>query len=210
MSHLHAVLTGDLVLSTRSSAAQVDACMALIKSSANRLAATSRFHRYRGDGWQLYIGTAGQGLAMMVYLAARLRAGESLSSRMALGLGDVSGLEHGSLGTAGGTAFVGSGRALDAMPDGRWLALAGQGVDPLHHALMAYLDTQMQGWSPQQAEAVALSLEQGGYAPQHALAAQVGISRQAFAARLQTAGFALVEQATHAFAVQFGAGDADG
>jgi hypothetical protein len=210
MAPLHAVLTGDLMLSTRSTPAQVDNVMALIETSARRFSAAVRFHRYRGDGWQIYLGPASQGLAAMVLIAAQLRATGSLSSRMALGLGEACGLDHATLGKAGGTAFVGSGRALDAMADDRWLALAGTGVDPLHHALIAYLDAQVQGWSLEQAEAVALSLDPDGPHRQQTLADRLGISRQAFAARLHAAGFPLIAQATRAFAARFSQDSADG
>lgn len=210
MPDRHAVLTGDLILSTRSTPAQVDDTMALIEGSARTFSKHARFHRYRGDGWQVYVGAAGQGLDAMVFIAAQLCAAGGLSSRMALGLGDAHGFDQGSLGTAGGLAFVHSGRALDAMQAGQWLTLAGQGVDPLHHALMAYLDVQVQGWSPQQAQAVALSLAPVRASSQQVLAEQLGISRQAFAARLHAAGFALTEQATRAFAAHFAQGVVDG
>ncbi|TGD64023.1 hypothetical protein EYC08_11355 [Tabrizicola sp. WMC-M-20] len=210
MTQLHAVLTGDLILSTRSTAAQVDDTMMVIEEAVDRFGDDTRFHRYRGDGWQAYIGAAGRGLEAMLFLAAQLRAMDLLSSRMALGLGDATGFDTGTLGTAGGMAFVQSGRALDAMTDGQWLALAGKGVDPLHHALMAYLDAQVQGWSPEQAEAVALSLDPDGPYSQQVQAERLGISRQAFGARLSAAGFDLTRQATRAFAAQFVQGAADG
>ena len=204
MAPLHAVITGDLILSTHSTRGQVDDTMALIEAAAATFSDDARFHRYRGDGWQVYLGAAGQGLAALVVITARLRAGGGLSSRMALGLGDVDGLEQGSLGMAGGAAFVWSGRALDAMPEGRWLALAGAGTDPLHQALMGYVDAQVQGWSPEQAEAVALMLDHDGAVSQHSHAEQLGISRQAFAARLQAGGFRRVEKAILGFARHFG------
>jgi hypothetical protein len=207
---LHAVLTGDLVLSTRSTVAEIDRTMDLIESSALAFDPSTRFQRYRGDGWQIYAGAAGQGLGAMVLVAASLAAAEALSSRIALGLGTVEGLQHDSLGRAGGGAFVASGRALDKMTAGQRLAMAGAGVDPLHHALLSYIDAQTRGWSPQQAEAVALSIGPATRQPQQTRAAGLGISRQAFAARLATAGFPLVEQAIHAFSTRFQAEQSDG
>lgn len=203
MTPLHAVLTGDLIHSTRSTPAQVDDTMALIEVAARKFSEETRFHRYRGDGWQVYVGNAGQGLGAMVYIAARLTLDEGLDSRMALGIGEAQGLTADSLASAGGGAFVASGRALDAMKGGQRMAVAGAALDPLHHALIAYLDAQVQSWSPQQAEAVAWSLTPGLDLSQQALAALLGISRQAFAARLHAAGFALTEQATRAFAAHF-------
>ena len=210
MKRMHAVLTGDLVLSTRSAPAQVDQAMALIETTARHLGDTVRFQRFRGDGWQIHVGPAGKGLAALVCIAARLRALDGLASRIALGVGEVHGLDKDSLGQAGGMAFVASGRALDAMAPGQRLALAGPGIDPLHHALMAYVDAQVQGWSAPQAEAVALSLDPQGPQGQQVLAQGLGISRQAFAARLSAAGFACIETAIKAFAARFSEGMGDG
>ncbi|MFN4153199.1 MAG: hypothetical protein ACK4HF_00965 [Paracoccaceae bacterium] len=206
MATLHAVLTGDLIHSTRSTVAQVDETMALIQAAAEKFSTEARFHRYRGDGWQVYVGEAWEGLDAMVFIAAQLRARGALSSRMALGLGDAYGLDHDSLGMAGGMAFIRSGRALDSIGEGKWLALAGETVDPLHHALIAYLDAQVRGWSQEQAEAVSLSLDPDGPHSQQVLAERLGISRQAFAARLNAAGFVLTEQAIRAFAAKFAGG----
>ena len=203
MVSIHAVLTGDLILSTRSAPAQVDDTMRLIEVAAQRFSDAARFHRYRGDGWQVYVGAASQGLDAMVWIAAQLGATDLLSTRMALGLGDAYGLDQSSLGMAGGMAFVRSGRALDALGEGRWLALAGEQVDPMHHALMAYLDAQVQGWSQEQAEAVALMLDPEGPHSQQVLADRLKISRQAFASRLSAAGFDLTRQTTRAFATRF-------
>lgn len=203
MSKLHAVLTGDLIYSTRSAPAQVDEAMLLIETSVRLLDAEARFQRFRGDGWQVHLTPASQGLLILVFLAAQLRGTGKLCSRIALGVGDAYGYDQGSLGTAGGAAFVQSGRALDAMPDGRWFALAGQGVDPLHQALMAFLDAQIQRWSPQQAQAVALSLGPDNILSQQALADHLGISRQAYAARLAAAEFSLTTQALRAFSMHF-------
>ena len=210
MAPLHAVLTGDLIHSQRSSAAQVDDTMALIEAAARRIVPAARFHRYRGDGWQVHLGPARDGLRTMVHIAAQLGRDEGLASRIALGLGDAFGLDRQSLASAGGGAFVASGRALDAMTAGHRLALAGAGVDPLHQALVAYIDVQAQGWSPAQAEAVALALAADPGTPHLALAAELAISRQAFAARLSAAGYELVIEALAAFSLRFADGAADG
>jgi hypothetical protein len=203
MATMHAVITGDLIDSTRRTPGQVDEAMALIEACVARLSDDARFHRYRGDGWQAYVGAAGQGLSALVLIAAHLRATDALSSRMALGLGDAHGLDQGSLGMAGGTAFIHSGRALDGIGDGKWLAIAGQGIDPLHTSLMSYVDAQVRGWSQEQAEAVALSLDLDGAFYQQVLATRLGISRQAFAARLNAGGFRLVDEAIQAFGRHF-------
>lgn len=210
MAQRHAVLTGDLIGSTAGASAEVDRAMALIDAAARRYGPDARFHRYRGDGWQVHVGPGARGLGAMVYIAAVLRAEGALPSRIALGLGEAHGLEAGTLGQAGGPAFLHSGRALDAMGPDRRLALAGDGVDPLHDALMAYVDSQITGWSVPQAEAMALVMAPAGPQSLTELAEGLGIRRQALAARLNAGGFKLIEKTLQAFAQHFADEATDG
>lgn len=199
MTQTVAVLTGDLIASTRAPVAAVSASMALIAQIAARIGKTTRFTRYRGDGWQIYLDDPGLGLWAMLLIAASLRAADLPESRIALGLGAAHGGSADSLVTAGGEAFTASGRALDAMAAPARLALAGAGVDRLHQRLVALLDERAAGWSREQAEAVAMALEPEAQPTQAQIAARLGITRQAVAARLQAAGFANIKAAEQDF-----------
>jgi hypothetical protein len=204
-----AVLTGDLIGSTEASHEEVEAAVKRIADVARRIDPGTRFTRYRGDGWQIYLEEAGEGLGAMVLIATELRAAAELETRIALGLGTVVSqtlLEvlSGSLSSATGPAFIASGRALDAMPAGQRMALAGEGTDILHHRLVAMIDERVSGWSREQSEAVALALAPEGPPKQAEMATKLGISRQAVAARLQTAGFTQIDLAAADFLRHFG------
>jgi biotin operon repressor len=199
MTQTVAVLTGDLIASTRAPVAAVSASMALIAQISARIGTTTRFTRYRGDGWQIYLDDPGRGLWAMLLIAASLRAAGLPESRIALGLGAAHGGSADSLVTAGGEAFTASGRALDALAPPARLALAGAGVDRLHQRLVAFLEERAEGWSREQAEAVALALEPEEQPTQAQIAARLGITRQAVAARLQAAGFANIKAAEQDF-----------
>jgi hypothetical protein len=199
MTPYAAVLTGDLIASTSAPVDGINKSMARIAELAARIGKNTRFTRYRGDGWQIYLDDPGLGLWAMLLIAADLKAKAPLESRIALGLGDAYGGSSESLVTAGGTAFVSSGRALDQITAPKRLAIAGDGIDRLHQRLIAMLDERASGWSQEQADAVAMALEPEDYPTQAAMAARLHISRQAVASRLQAAGFAQIEAAHQEF-----------
>lgn len=203
MTQNAAVLTGDLIASTQASVAKVDASMDLIAGLAARIGAQTRFTRYRGDGWQIYLGDPGLGLWALIWITASLKAQGALASRIALGLGEAYGGSADSLDTAGGSAFVASGRALDAIAANSRFALAGTGIDRLHQRLLALLEDRISGWSHEQAEVVALALAPKDQPTQAAMAARLNISRQAVAARLHSAGFGNINAAQQDFYALF-------
>lgn len=206
-----AVLTGDLIGSTETAPEAVEAAMARIKTVADRISKMASFERHRGDGWQLYLESPGIALAVMLLIAADLRAVGGLESRIALGLGGAyfnsfkNLFAVRDLYAANGSAFVSSGRALDKMPKSQRLALAGEGTDILHQRLISMIDDRISNWSREQAEAVALALSPEGALTQSQIAARLGISRQAVAARLHAAGFSQINGAATDFLHKFGA-----
>ena len=205
-----AVLTGDLIGSTSAPPEAVEAAMNRIALIAEKLGPEARFTRYRGDGWQMFIENPGRGLSIMLQIIADLRAARGLESRLALGLGAADMLTVSNilaikdLLTVNGEAFVASGRALDKMQSGQRLAIAGEGVDRLHSRLISMIDERCSGWSHEQAEAMALALNPWTRPTQAEAAKQLKISRQAVAARLQSAGFAQLYGAIKDFRICFG------
>lgn len=203
----HAVLTGDLVGSTEAGRQAIDSAIARLEQTAQNIGSDTRFTRYRGDGWQIFLDDPGDGLWAMLYIHACLRANRGLESRMALGIGEAYGLGETSLTIAGGSAFLTSGRTLDEMKGGQLIALAtrvyrrdGQeSTDKLHLRLIAMLDDRLRNWSPEQAEVMALELDPGGAPTQKEMAEQLGITRQAVAARLRAAGDAQFRAAARDF-----------
>jgi hypothetical protein len=186
--------------------------MALLETAAMRISASSRFTRYRGDGWQIFLKDPGQFLWAAVYLNAVLKADpDGLPTRISIGLGTVETLGPRDLSQSSGSAFVHSGRALDALHGkGRTLILTGEATDAIQRSLVAFIEDRMQSWSREQAEVVALKLLPDDLPTQKEISATLGISRQAVAARLEAAGFALISNACVAFHDHFAPSVAQG
>lgn len=195
-----AILTGDLIASS-AAPERAEAAMAILSRAADQLGRwagqDSRFTRFRGDGWQLSLAAPGLALRAALYLSARLAAASALPSRIAIGIGPLAHPGTRDLSDARGAAFEQSGRALDAMPRNRHLALAGAVTD-WQSALVTLADWHISRWSAEQAEACALALAPDAPS-QTALAERLGITRQAVAARLSGAGLAAWDPALRAF-----------
>jgi hypothetical protein len=205
MSGITAVLTGDLVASTRSQPELVEQTMtALAEQSAligDEVDHDLRFTRFRGDGWQMHLADPGDFLWITVYLNAVLRSEPKryLPSRVAIGLGSTDRLGQTGLSAASGTAFINSGRALDAMFNRQTIALSGEGTDDIQRSAIAFVDVRISDWSREQAEVLALRLRPGSDPTQEEMAAVLGISRQAVNARLKSANWGLFHTAMDAF-----------
>lgn len=194
-----AILTGDLIASTTRADA-VQAAMAAVAAAAGDIAALSgtdpRFTRFRGDGWQ-FRAPVDLALRSALLVAARLRAGGGLSTRIAIGLGTLDHAGTRDLSDAAGAAFTASGRALDHMPRGQHWAIAGE-VQAWQAALVALAEWHSARWSAEQAEAMAVILAEPDLT-QAAAADRLGITRQAWAARLSGAGYGAWRPALAAF-----------
>ena len=205
MANLSAVLTGDLIGSTEADPDRIERTMTILAEQVAMIGAAidhdPRFTRYRGDGWQIHLPHPRHFLWVTVYLNAVLRSEPKLflPSRIAIGLGRTDRLGLTGLAGASGTAFVHSGRALDAMVVvGETIELKGEGTDDIQRCALAFIDDRISRWSQEQAQAVKLDLSPGSGT--HAdMAAILGISRQAVGARLQAAGGRPLMKALDAF-----------
>lgn len=198
-----AILTGDLVQSTQATQRQLDATMHLLQDAARQIGDDTRFTRFRGDGWQIYLHNAGHCLWACLLILARLKASDtSLSTRIAVGIGATRTLPDDDLSAASGPAFIASGRGLDDMTTAQILAIQGDRVDPFQKSVFAFAADRASRWSREQAEAMALTL--GAKMPNRAaIAAKLGISRQAVDARLAAAGYRLLDEACLAFVERY-------
>jgi hypothetical protein len=199
-----AVLTGDLIGSTGAGPNAVDHAMRALADAAAHLsqeaACDTRFTRFRGDGWQIYLDHPRHALRAALLMTAALRATEKgLATRISVGIGQITRLGDKGLSDASGDAFVISGHGLDLMPKSKRLVIAGGGVDAKWHTpIFDLVEWQSGRWSREQAEAVMLAL--GPDRPSFRdIAAGLGISRQALQARLSSAGYHALEEALHTF-----------
>jgi DNA-directed RNA polymerase specialized sigma24 family protein len=198
MASCIAVLTGDIIASRRLQPAErlsavLDDTLALL---ATRFGAVTE--RYRGDGFQLVLPQAWQGVTAAVLLRAELirhsRRDQRWDARLAIAIGRDDQWQPGRrLAEASAPPFVASGQALDALDDDHHLALRLEaGESECLALLMRYLDEMLEGWTPAAAEAVAGLLCHAE--SQQALAERLGISQPAVHKRLRTARWPLLQE----------------
>jgi hypothetical protein len=212
-----AILTGDLLGSTRAAPADLEAAIDLLAATADEIAAWMpeapgpSFTRYRGDGWQLHVAVPALALRALLFLIARLRAADiGLGTRAAIGIGEVASLGTESLADARGPAFEASGRALDAIGPTRRLAIEGEGVTPWQHIIVDLLDERSARWTRPQAEAMHLALalrapELRSDEPTLAeMAATLDITAQAVNYRLTGAGAPAIRRTLRSWEEVFG------
>ncbi len=189
-----AILTGDLVQSTRLAASALDSAMATIQAALHKhLKQDARFTRFRGDGWQALLHDPLDALETTILLLAVLRM-QAVSSRIAIGIGALEQPGSADLSDARGPALVASGHALDAMGRGHRLTIAGDVVGGKDKAIIALLDDRTSRWTREQAEAVALMMASKPPTAREAAKA-IGVTPQAMSDRLSGAGFPAIRTA---------------
>ncbi|MBV1866572.1 MAG: MarR family transcriptional regulator [Marinosulfonomonas sp.] len=191
-----AVLTGDLVRSTDLSQSNLERAMAALENGAADASiwqgSDLQFSRHRGDGWQVALPDPTLALRTALFLRAALRAGgKSLSTRIAIAIGQGMAQQTGNLNTASGPVFVASGRALDGLKPPATMVFADQGT---MGAVVRLADQISQGWTPAQAKAMHLALVPGKTTRQ-TMADTLGITRQGIDQALEAAGYGALSNA---------------
>jgi hypothetical protein len=203
MKAIRAVLTGDMVGSGRRTAADVDLAMASLEKGAIEIEnwgrSESRFTRFRGDGWQLFLHDPHLSLLSVLTLTAHLKAsGTLLDTRIAIGFGSVDNLGSSDLNDASGEVFSLSGHALDNLPRHRRIALADpDGVHKTTEAIFEMATWIASRWTTAQAEAVMLALGPE-IRTQAEIAGLLSITQQAVQKRLSGAGWDVLSVALEA------------
>lgn len=195
---IYAVLTGDVVKSTRYSGARLDSFFAALGESVmswdgwgDDLVAGGP-ERFRGDGWQLVLRKPGSALRVALLLRAHMRAEGQLQTRIAIGAGPVEKLQPKRLAASSGEAFVRSGRCLEALRATRLLDidagnLFASDLSATLHSIVGLCDALAANWTQRQAQILAIALRPD--APNQAgLGERLGISQQAIAGHYKKSG----------------------
>lgn len=207
-----AVLTGDVVGSTRLGAAPRRQLLRALREAARALEGhfagqlLPPVALFRGDSWQAVLTDAPRGLRAALFFRAWLRARmktRAVDTRVAVGLGTVDLLPEEAPTTGDGQAFRRSGLALDRMPRGRRLRVEGYPPAalpaPAVDAIVHLIDALARDWTDRQAHAVGGALL--GMTQERIAAAwfRKGISQQAVAQHLDRAGWNAIEAALEVF-----------
>ena len=154
---LYAVLTGDIVNSTRLNRAQHKKLF----NAVQKIFSHVKFEFYRGDSFQAYIKNAPEALKLALLCrttAMSISKSEQIifDVRAAVGLGSVIAPVR-SLNTAKGEAFVFSGRSFDEMAkkNERLAIVAGKSLaNEALQVISAYLDSIFRAMTGKQAEVI--------------------------------------------------------
>jgi hypothetical protein len=164
---IYAVITGDIVGSTKLSS---DTLMRVRETLSNTIRSFSDKdfelvimgpEFYRGDSWQVLLNKPRAVLRLALLIQARLLADLDVETRVAIGIGTVSGMEN-NVATSTGEAFTLSGHALEGITGnfrltGMLPARAGM-LATWFPAILHLCDGLMSSWTRRQAEAMGLWL----------------------------------------------------
>lgn len=206
----YAVLTGDIIGSSRLRPAQLEAVRSSLTGAVEEARGWKRGlvkgkpEFFRGDAWQLLLTRPAMAMRVGVFLRAALRAGGLADTRIAIGLGTVEKISSRRVSLSTGQAFSLAGKALDNMtlyssltigvpesagPLSEWLRVAGHLCDSL-----------IGQWTRRQAEIVCAAVD-----PTEPDYERVGrslkpaVSRQAVAKGLSGASWYVVREAVRLF-----------
>ena len=121
MGEIFAVLTGDLVRSSRLSGRQLDQARASLHAAADEV---KRWKRglvrgapefFRGDAWQMLLTEPKWALRVAVFVRASLLGGELGDTRVVIGIGTVDRVNPKRISLSTGQAFTLAGEGLDAL-----------------------------------------------------------------------------------------------
>jgi hypothetical protein len=208
-SRLYAVITGDMVRSSRLGS---DAFRNMVESLKNVLKLTQEtwtpvvgasFVNYRGDGFQGVVSNAGEALRVVLWircglLQMDLRHDSTSGSqrirpdaRIAIGLGEVDTVSPATEGH--GEAFTNSGLTLETMKSDERMRFKTPWhiLDDELNTNCSLVDALMNRWSSEQAQAIAGMLEGQN---QQKIAKTLGISQPAVNKRLKQAGGVAIER----------------
>ncbi len=198
---LTAVLTGDLVMSEKLSAAvrkmvpdRLELCRrALLEHEVD----VSEVDVYRGDGWQLLTRTPEWLPFIALFIRVELKAWrEDLDSRAVGAVGTTQSTGDGDVSRGYGDAFTRSGRGLDSLPKDRRMAFSLHADDDaqqrLVNAATVLVDEVVTDWTAAQATAVSRAMR--GQSQEEIGRGWPGgpISQQAVAQHLQRASWPAV------------------
>jgi hypothetical protein len=165
---IYAVLTGDLVKSSRLTSIKSRSAMERLKKIATEFAeqhpnsVVGRMDTFRHDSWQLLLEQPALALRTAVFLRTALKlqsdASTKYDTRISIGIGKVELISKRRISDSRGPAFTHSGKGLDAM-DGRCLALVAGDDTPalwygLERGVVPLIDCVVGDWTPTESRAV--------------------------------------------------------
>jgi len=218
---IYAVLTGDLIGSSRFTIDEREEILSILKDSFKIISSDiieSPFGIFRGDSFQGVLSRPDEALKAALIIRASLLSKfkekrPRLDARIAIGIGTISYLPD-QAGEGDGEAFRNSGPELDKMKKGEQNSIIMTPWTEINEELQtecALLDALIQRWTKEQAEATLYQIRNKGDTPdfssskvimqgepqkgktQEVIAKILSISQPALSQRLKTGGFWAVQ-----------------
>lgn len=159
-----AVLSGDLIHSSRLSADDIRQTRAILTEtvSSHAVSLIGEIEFFSGDSWQLALKAPEQSLRLALILQARLKANGKAGTRISLSIGAADDIQPQKISLSTGEAFTLSGRGLAAMSSQFDLdiTLTDQTRDTasLARALVRMTSAFANDWTARQAEIISLAI----------------------------------------------------
>lgn len=165
---IYAVLTGDLIKSSRLTSDQSRGAIERLKKTADDFsklysnAVIGRMDSFRHDSWQLLLGHPFLSLRAAVFLRASLKlksdAQTKYDTRISIGIGTVESISKRRISDSRGPAFTSSGKEMDSM-NGRHLAFSIGGntsvfEEAIGYGIIPLIDCVIDDWTPTESQAV--------------------------------------------------------
>lgn len=208
---LYAVVTGDIVRSSKLTTGQRSHLLSVLKASFHTIenilpdGIRAPFEIHRGDSFQGVLSRPEAALRVAIAIRTSLRHGfetkqrrHALDARIAVGIGQIDFLPASRGQEGDGEAFRRSGQTLDGMKGGQRLIIRTpwQEVDAELDTACALLDALINRWSGEQAQAI---LGQIRGLTQERAAREFGVSQPAVRQRLKSAGGWAIEELCRRF-----------
>ena len=207
---IYAVLTGDLVKSSRLSVEQSRRAIQLLKRAASEFEKTfqgtiqGELDSFRHDSWQLLMKRPALAVRATIFLRSSVKmesdATTRYDTRIAIGIGTVDSTSRRRISDSRGAAFTLSGKALDGM-DGERLAFASENAlagDCIAQGVIPLLDCVISDWTATESRAVYGALlgrtQEQSAAKWPVDRGETPPSRQAVAKALRRAGWVALER----------------
>lgn len=196
---IKAVLTGDVVKSTRLTAKQLSDMRERVLAAIHEIGVWAnglvigKPEFFRGDSWQVLVGDPRYFLRISIFIRTYLRRfNKEWDTRIAIGLGTVDQIEQDRISLSSGSAFISSGKQLDEMSGSAGFAVRHTFADAKNlgwiEPLAALCSASINHWSERQANIMCHMLPLASPTQTH-LAAELQISRQAVSKALHTGDF---------------------
>jgi hypothetical protein len=203
----YAVLTGDIVASSKLSGAERSNLHGFMKTTSRELRdffthlVPMDASVFRGDSWQLLVTDPSESLRVGLFYRASLRAtmkSKRVDTRISIGIGSIEFIPPENVAGGDGPAFRASGKALEEIGKSRRMILSWpdsgnpDGIEPLT-TMLSFVDELASNWTEGQARAVCGALLK--WTQERTARSWPGkeISQQAVAQHLDRAGWSALE-----------------